>query len=93
MEILLNPERKGCGFKNRPLSVNSQSGGQNNRIVLHFKGLILLGDRTTIVLSSRLGITEMGLYPDTVTKTSLQNITLSYLKYFTLYNMGKVSCN
>ena len=26
---------------NRLLSVNSQSGGQNNKIVLHFKGLIL----------------------------------------------------
>ena len=45
----------------RPLSVNSQSGGQNNKIVLHLKGLFLSGDRTTIVLSSRLGITEMGL--------------------------------
>ena len=46
----------------RPLSVNSQSGGQNNKIVLHLKGLFLSGDRKTIVLSSRLGITEMGLF-------------------------------
>ena len=42
-----------------PLSVNSQSGGQNNKIVLHLKDLFLSGDRTTIVLSSTLGITEM----------------------------------
>ena len=48
-------------LENRPLSVNSQSGGQNNKIVLHLKRLFLSGNRTTIVLSSRLGITEMGL--------------------------------
>ena len=48
-------------LNNRPLSVNSQSGGQNNKIVLHLKGLFLSGERKTIVLSSRLGITEMGL--------------------------------
>jgi len=46
---------------NRPLSVNSQAGGQNNKIVLNLKGLFLSGERTTIVLSSRLGITEMGI--------------------------------
>ena len=45
----------------RPLSVNSQSGGQNKKTVLHLKGLFLSGDRTTIALFSRLGITEMGL--------------------------------
>ena len=48
--------------KNRPLSVNSQSGRQNNKIALHLIGFVLSGNRTTIVLSSRLGITEMGLY-------------------------------
>ena len=34
---------------NRPISVNSQSGGQNNKIVLHLKGLFLSGEKTTIV--------------------------------------------
>ena len=43
------------------LLVNFQSGGQNNKIVLHLKDLLLSGDRTTIVLFPRLGITEMGL--------------------------------
>ena len=43
-----------CLYK--PISVNSQSGGQNNKIVLHLKGLFLSGEKTT-----RLGITEMGL--------------------------------
>ena len=34
---------------NRPLSVDSQSGGQNNMIVLHLKGLFLSGETKTIV--------------------------------------------
>jgi len=43
-------------------AVNSQSGGQSSKIAnLHLKGLFLSGERITIVLSSRLGITEMGL--------------------------------
>ena len=33
----------------RPISVNSQSGGQNNKIVLHLKGLFLSGEKATIV--------------------------------------------
>ena len=33
----------------RPISVNSQPGGQNNKIVLHLKGLFLSGEKTTIV--------------------------------------------
>ena len=33
----------------RPMSVNSQSGGQNNKIVLHLKGLFLSGEKTAIV--------------------------------------------
>ena len=33
----------------RPISVNSQSGGQNNKIILHLKGLFLSGEKTTIV--------------------------------------------
>ena len=32
-----------------PISVNSQPGGQNNKIVLHLKGLFLSGEKTTIV--------------------------------------------
>ena len=44
-------------------AVNSQSGGQSSKIAnLHLKGLFLSGERITIVLSSRLGITEMGLF-------------------------------
>jgi len=42
-------------------AVNSQSGGQSSKIALHLTGLFLSGERITIVLSSRLGITEMGL--------------------------------
>ena len=33
----------------RPISVNSQPGGQNNKIVLHLKGLFLSGEKTAIV--------------------------------------------
>ena len=33
----------------RPISVNSQSGGQNNKIVLHLKGLFLSREKKTIV--------------------------------------------
>ena len=38
---------------NRPISVNSQSGGQNNKIFLHLKGLFPLRGQNNIVLSSR----------------------------------------
>ena len=44
---------KGVIASNRPLSVHSQPGGQN-KIVLHLKGLFLSGERTTIVLCSKL---------------------------------------
>ena len=44
------------------LQLNSQSGGGQNKIVLHLKGLFLTGKRTTTVLSSKLGITEMGSF-------------------------------
>ena len=48
-----------------PFSVNSQSGGKTcDKIVLHLKGLFLSGEGATIVLSSRLGITEMGLFKE-----------------------------
>ena len=36
-------------LENRPISVNSQPGGQNNKIVLHLKGLFLSEEKTTIV--------------------------------------------
>ena len=56
----------------RPISVNSQSGGQNNKIVLHLKGLFLSGEKTTIVCPPDWELLKwVYLYSQYWTKTGL----------------------
>ena len=58
-----NKQQNQCSSDfNRPISVNSQPGGQINKInCFAFERFVSLRGENNHCLSSRLGITEMGL--------------------------------
>ena len=72
----------------RPLSVYSQFGGQNNKIALHLKRFFLSEERTTIVLSSRLGVTGRNLL-----QTSIKLCAVCFISILTLDSTSHVFSN
>lgn len=72
----------------RPLSVYSQFGGQKNKIALHLKRFFLSEERTTIVLSSRLGVTGRSLL-----QTSIKLCAVCFISILTLDSTSHVFSN
>ena len=72
----------------RPLSVYFQFGGQNNKIALHLKRFFLSEERTTIVLSSRLGVTGRSLL-----QTSIKLCAVCFISILTLDSTSHVFSN